>query len=194
MRVFLIHGMGRTRLSLLLLAGRLRRAGHDVTTFGYLVSRIASSPGGTDAPFALVGHSLGNVIGRLALPRLPGLTHFAMLAPPNQPPALARIFQASPVFRALTRDAGARLADPGFYADLPVPSCRTLIIAGTSGPRGSWTPWEGRPTDGVVGVEETLLPGVPVVEVAAVHTFIMNDSATATLLRTFFGEDAAAAG
>ncbi len=39
MRVFLIHGMGRTTVSLALLAGRLKRAGHDVSSYGYLVSR-----------------------------------------------------------------------------------------------------------------------------------------------------------
>lgn len=200
MRVFLIHGMGRTSASLALLARRLRAAGHDADPWGYFVTRDALDviahkwcafvrAGVKDGqPYAIVGHSLGNVITRLALPDLPaGLSRFVMLAPPNQPPVMARALEGNPIFKVLTRDAGRKLLDASFYERLPVPpsSCATLVIAGTRGPRAKWLPFHGEPSDGVVRVEETRLPGVPHVEVPAIHTFIMNDGEVARLVLRF---------
>lgn len=208
MRVVLIHGMGRTSMSLALLASRLRDAGHTTTTFGYFVSRDAldviadrfvdhiARTGGTGfndagAGYAVVGHSLGNVVTRLVLDRLPGLSRLVMLAPPNQPPALARLLQHNLIFRALTKDAGRRLANvDGFYPSLPVPTVPTLIVAGTSGPRFASSPWQGAANDGVVGVDETRLVGNAVehVEVPAVHTLIMNSAEVTRLTLRFLGE------
>jgi len=191
MRVVLIHGMGRTSVSLALLAARLRKAGHDTSSFGYFVTRdpldvIADRFVGhverhaAGEPFAIVGHSLGTVITRLALARLTGLSHLVMLAPPNQPPALARLLQHNPIFKALTRDAGQRLADAeGFYRALPAPQVPTLVVAGTGGPRFARSPWQGGANDGIVGEAETVLPGaerVEYVSVPAVHTLIMNSA------------------
>lgn len=200
MRVFLIHGMGRMSVSLALLAARLRRAGHATSSYGYFVTRDSldriadrfvehiERAGGTDAPFAVVGHSLGNIVTRMALPRLPGLARLVMLAPPNQPPALARLLQTNPIFRALTQDAGRRLADAaGFYAALPVPTVPTLMVAGTAGPRFARSPWQGRDNDGIVGVEETRLdgPAIAHVQVDAMHTLIMNSAEVTGLALKF---------
>ena len=81
MRVFLIHGMGRSRVSLMVLASRLKRAGHLVSLFGYSVARhdldtiadrfvahiesVLEDDGRRDGeprPYAIIGHSLGNII------------------------------------------------------------------------------------------------------------------------------------
>lgn len=196
MHVVLIHGMGRSQVSMALLARRLRSAGHDVASFGYFVTRdaldvIAHRFAGfvhahaKEAPFAIVGHSLGNVITRLALPELAGLSRFVMLAPPNQPPVMARALEGNPVFKVLTRDAGRKLLDAAFYEGLPLPTAPTLVIAGNRGPKARWLPFRGEPSDGVVRVEETRLPGVPHVEVPAVHTFIMNDAEVAKIVVRF---------
>jgi alpha-beta hydrolase superfamily lysophospholipase len=187
MRVFLIHGMGRTPRSLALLAWRLERAGMTVHSFGYRVrehelrhiaARFAAFVAEhAHGPYAIVGHSLGNVIARLASPALaPGFARFVMLAPPNRPARLATLLRDRVVFRALTSDAGQRLADPAFYDALPVPSVPTLIFAGTAGPRASWLPHGSAASDGIVAVEETHYPGADHREVAAIHTFIMNDA------------------
>ena len=209
MRVILIHGMGRTSVSLALLAARLRDAGHTTSSFGYFVSRDAldviatrfvdhvARTGGTGSTddadgFAIVGHSLGTVVTRMVLDRLPGLRRIVMLAPPNQPPALARLLQHNVVFRALTRDAGRRLADgDGFYHALPVPTLPTLVIAGTGGPRFARSPWQGAANDGVVSVDETLLagPACEHVEVAAVHTLIMNSAEVTRLTLRFLSSE-----
>jgi hypothetical protein len=203
MRVFLIHGMGRTSASMALLGRRLRLAGHVTSSFGYLVSRqsldtiadrwvehIERSRHGVapdDGSFAVVGHSLGNVITRKALPRLAGLSRFVMLAPPNHPPAMARALERSPVFRALTQDAGQKLldVDGGFYAGLPVPTMPSLIIAGDGGPRFARSPWKGGANDGVVSVDETRLAGIETVVVDAIHTLIMNQREVAGLALRF---------
>ena len=185
MRVFLLHGMGRTPRSLALLAWRLERSSMTAHSFGYRVrehdlrhiaARFAAFvEEHAHGPYAIVGHSLGNVIARLASPELPpGFERFVMLAPPNRPPRLAALLRDHAVFRALTSDAGQRLADPAFYDALPVPSVPTLIFAGTAGPRARWLPHGGAASDGVVAVDETFYPGAEHREVPAIHTFIMN--------------------
>ena len=77
--VFLVHGMGRTPVSMYLLGRRLERAGYRVSSFGYwsttgtvpglgaaLARRVAELMG--DAPAVhFVGHSLGNIIVRWML-------------------------------------------------------------------------------------------------------------------------------
>lgn len=202
MQAFLVHGMGRSPRSLLLLAMRLERAGIRTSRFGYSVlahnldeiaGRFARhvherAAGG---PYAIVGHSLGNVIARMASPRLPpGLARLAMLAPPNRSPRLARYFETHPLYRALTRDAGQRLADASFYDALPVPAVPTLVFAGTVGPRARWLPFEGAPSDGVVAVDETHLPGAEHREVPVIHTLIMNDARVAAEITKFLRDAA----
>ncbi len=205
MRVFLIHGMGRTSISMWYLKWKLQRLGHHPSLFGYLVTttslleitdRFAAhvrqvvgadrERSGRPEPYAVIGHSLGNIITRKASSQLPeGLSRFVMLAPPNRSPAMARFLKNNPIFRAATRDAGQKLADPSFYQDLPVPEVPSLIIAGTRGPRAPWLPFQGRPNDSVVGLEETRLAGIPVLEVPAIHTYIMNRGDVFEALREF---------
>lgn len=177
---------------MVLLSWRLRRAGYTTTAFGYhtvvedleamsarlvtTIRRKLVEDGNPDGPYAIVGHSLGCIITRQALPDLPaGCSHFVMLAPPNQPPILARKFKRNLFFRALTRDAGRKLADPEFYDQLPEPSeIPTLIIAGTAGPSANWLPFHGEVNDGIVSLTETRLDGLPRVQVDGLHSFLMN--------------------
>ena len=81
MHLILVHGMGRSPLSMLLLRYRLRKLGHKVYLFGYLPTfellegatcrllNLIERKIGSNT-FALTGHSLGSVIIRNALPRL----------------------------------------------------------------------------------------------------------------------------
>ena len=184
MRIFLLHGMARTAASMLILSRRLKAAGHSPSLFGYhvtvseldgiaerLVERVRTvmesdanlqgKPTG-NLPYAIVGHSLGNVIARLASPRLPaGLSQVVMLAPPNRSPVAARLLEDNPIFRLLTRDAGQKLADPEFFSSLPRPEVPILVVAGVKGPNASWLPFEGRANDCVLALEETHLEGAP---------------------------------
>ncbi len=208
MRVFLIHGMGRAPTSMWVLKRRLEREGHRATLFGYLVTvseleRIAerfvdrvrqvtaedAGGEGGEPAYAVVGHSLGNLITRLASPRLPpGFRRFAMLAPPNSSPVIARTLRHNPLFRAATRDTGQKLSDEEFYARLPVPEVPSLIIAGTRGPRAAWLPFGGDPNDSILKVEETRLAGIPAIEVPGVHTFLMNRRDVFDAVRDFLAD------
>ncbi len=177
MRVFLLHGMGRTPASMWLLAWRLRQAGHTPSLFAYAVSltplpeivgklkahiagkleadRAAGSwrarGGSRRAPYAVIGHSLGNLLTRLASPELPaGFCRFVQLAPPNQSPAerphVARPdavpgdHPATPASELVDEEllrhgAGARGADPDRGRATPgrgSPSCRPSAASRTT--------------------------------------------------------------
>ena len=145
MRAILVHGMVRSPLSQLMLAKRLRASGIHVQLFGYstfvpfktslnrLVKRVSRL--GLDEPFILVGHSLGCVLIRAALPRLGGRQPAGcfLLAPPNSVPRAARIFASNRLYRFFTRDSGQRLSDETFMAALPVPEGTVRVYAGAVG-------------------------------------------------------------
>ena len=196
-----------------ILARRLKSSGYRPSLFGYAVTladleaikqrfvdrvrdvTTADNAGaeGADSEtavrYAIVGHSLGNLVARLASPELPpGLCRFAMLAPPNRPPVMVHTLKDNPLFRAFTRDAGRRLADEAFFASLPVPRVPSLIIAGNAGPRATWLPFAGRPNDAVLRVAETRIEGVPMIEVPGIHTFLMNREDVFDAIREFFSE------
>ena len=137
--------------------------------------------------YAIVGHSLGNIITRAAGERLPeGLRRFVMLAPPNRSPSMARRLKDNLVFRLATGDAGQKLADPVFYEALGRPDVPTLIFAGElSGRQPFWL--EGG-SDGIVQVDETPLDDVPHHVVDALHTFIMNHPEVAERICAFLDE------
>lgn len=195
MRVFLLHGLARTAASMAVLSHRLKRAGHRPSLFGYQVltrsiddvverfghrvARVLAADRARAAtavvPYAIIGHSLGGIVARLACPDLPpGLERLVLLAPPNRPPAIAAALSGNLLFRAVTGDAGRSLVDPGFFARLEPPEVPTLVVAGTRGPLAAWLPFRGEPNDGIVRVSETRLDGVPLLEVHGVHTFLMN--------------------
>lgn len=215
MRVFLIHGMGRTPASMGWLALRLRLAGHSPSLFGYSVTfeKLAAiaerflehvqeglgdgastrdgdgKSDGSPEPYAVIGHSLGGIITRLASPGLPdGFSRFVMLAPPNRSPAIARELQDHPLFVALTRDAGQKLCDEDFYDALPVPDVPSLIIAGTRGVDANWHPLGGRTNDAIVSVDEARLDGIPLVTVPGIHSFLMNRADVFEISKRFLAD------
>jgi hypothetical protein len=107
--------------------------------------------------YVAVGHSLGGVLLRSAIPRLQGKEprHLVMLGSPSRAPRLARKLCGFPPFRWLTRECGSRLADPSFFESLPLPTVPYTIVAGTRGFPGTLSPFGDEPNDGIVAVEET---------------------------------------
>jgi hypothetical protein len=182
----LVHGMGRTPLSMLLLGYRLRKSGHKVHLFGYLPTfqrldgattrlqgLVARKVGGNT--FALVGHSLGSVIIRHALPRLnqQPVACF-LLAPPMLACKAAKFFSRFYLYRLLTGEMGQLLADDRFMQQLALPK-NTKIYAGTGGPRAAWLPFGHGLNDGILSLAEaTGSAEVEVLEVPSAHTLIMN--------------------
>lgn len=181
--VVLLHGMGRSWVSMSLLGRRLHRQGFEVHLFGYSprlptlddLSRSLQSfiEQRVEAPvYHLIGHSLGNIIVRngFHFRYRPTLVRIVMLAPPNGPAALASSLRDNRLYRWWTGDSGQKLGDVEFYRELPVPSVEFGIIAGDRGHRIGFD----EPNDGVVRVDNTRLAGMSDwLVVHHTHTLIM---------------------
>ena len=187
MNIVLIHGMGRTPLSMLMLSQRLRKEGHSTRLFGYsptlesfepcqqrlihFIQRVSAT-----GPYALIGHSLGCVLIRSVLTHLqeqpPAACFF--LAPPSQACKAAKFFADNPLYRLLMGEMGQLLANEPFMEALPIPTMPTRVYAGTGGPIGKLSPFGDIPNDGILTVEEVqgALPN-PVILMPSAHTFIM---------------------
>jgi hypothetical protein len=190
MHLLVAHGMARTSLSLASLARYLRRNGHQVTLTGYVaalerfdaVSRRVRGQlehlAADGEPYALIGHSLGGLILRVALdagPLSPEPRRLIMLGTPNQPPRLVQRFRHLWPYRIVTGQAGQLLSDPTFFAKLPPIRVPYTIIAGMGGTRGRWSLFGEDENDGTVAVAETLCsPNDHPILVSARHTFMMN--------------------
>ena len=185
-QAILIHGMGRSPASMLILAARLRAAGIHPRFFAYsaafegwetCVNRLEKfiNQHSRDDDFIIIGHSLGTVLTRGVLSRL---THKPIacffLAPPTKACVAAQRFAPSRLYKMLTGEMGQLLASSLFMNSLPPPDVPTKIYAGAGGLRGRYSPFGEQLNDGVLAVEETVLPAVPSETIAAVHTFIMN--------------------
>jgi len=168
MLVLLVHGLGRTPLSLFGLAPALRRAGHHTLFFAYsptleslprILRRLTTKLrqlANAGRPIGLVAHSLGGLLLRKALSGVPDLRvhRLVMLGTPNRPPRLAALAWWWLPFRCFTRDCGRFLASPFLIPAIPIPTVPYTLIAGTAGPRRSWLPHGDEPNDGIVSVSE----------------------------------------
>lgn len=190
MQVVLVHGLGRTPLSMLRLARCLRRAGHATETIGYIAalepferirSRVrtrllARSAEGT---YAAIGHSLGGLLLRAALADFPPSAEsprwLVTLGTPTRPPRLARRLRDVWLYRRLAGECGQLLANAEFLAALYVPAIPYTAIAGTRGWPRNVGPFRDALNDGVVALDETLAAAsVEHLHVPAFHTFLMN--------------------
>ncbi|MDD5628220.1 MAG: hypothetical protein PHU21_04085 [Elusimicrobia bacterium] len=193
--IVFLHGMGRTRVSMAILAMRFQSAGYQTLSFPYSQKGSTLDEISTamsvflakkvrTAHYHLVGHSLGNIVIRSALRRSlrPGLGRIVMLAPPNRPAQLARLLQENRLYRWLSGDSGQQIAQDGFYKTLPVPPVEFGVIAGDKGQKLTFA----KPNDGVLEVEATKLPGMKdFVIVHHTHTWLMNSKDTFDLCRRF---------
>jgi hypothetical protein len=197
MQVLLIHGMGRTALSMLRLGRELRQTGHTVRLVGYLAAvepyakivrrvREECARAGLTGPYAVVGHSLGGLLARVAVgespPSFPVPVHLIMLGTPNQAPRQARRYGRLLPYRWINGECGQLLMQPEFFARLPPLTIPYTIVAGTrSGP--DRRPFGDEPNDGVVAVSETVVSAADrPVTFPARHTFMMNDPRVRALI------------
>ena len=204
-QVLFIHGMGRGRLSGFPLLLHLKRQGFTVSTFGYSTAleefagitarlRRRIEDMAARGPYALVGHSLGGIMIREALAQLGSNTrqplHVFLLGSPVRPARLARHFQRSPVFRALTRDCGRLLASDERMRALPFPEVPITIIVGTGGPRGRLSPFGNLANDGIISVEEARPEqAVEEVRVKKLHTLLPSSLEVARLVSSRLTKD-----
>lgn len=193
--VVFLHGMGRTRVSMAVIAKRFKDAGYETLNFPYTqkgtpldelsASLAAYLEKNVRTPrYHLVAHSLGNIIIRNALRQSlkPGLGRIVMLAPPNNAVPLAKLLKDNGIYRWITHDSGQKLSEEAFYEDLPVPSVEFGVIAGD---RGNKLTSEG-PNDGILDVELTKLPGMKdFATVHHTHSLIMNAKDTFVYAKRF---------
>lgn len=189
MDLVLIHGMGRTPLSMIGLQHRFQKQGHTPHLFGYsptfeslqkVANRLVTLIQNSVSPksYALIGHSLGTVIIRKAYPQLsqhkPSACFF--LAPPMVACTAAKFFAKVWLYRVITGEMGQLLAQESFIEQLALPP-NTKIYAGTGGPRRAWLPFGHNLNDGILSVEEASGGQQAIVmTVPSIHTFIMNST------------------
>jgi hypothetical protein len=188
MKVLLIHGLSRTPMSLFLLQRCLMQAGWATEQFAYvgfaesydrIVERLRTRlvTISAEGPYSIVAHSLGGLLTRSALgeSRCALPNHVVMLGTPNRLPRLATFANQLPPFQWWTGECGVNLGDPAFFERLPQLVSSYTIIAGTSGPRGSWSPFGEDVNDGIVALNETYLSSCDrVLTFPVFHTFMMN--------------------
>ncbi len=200
-----MHGLGRTRASMALLAQRLERAGYDVTNVDY------DSRGGTLAEHAetlaaevsaccaaaprvhFVGHSLGGLVIRQYLADAPPETlgRVVLLAPPNQGSEVADWFAERELGHLLgPAGMGLGTGETGIPASLPPPEYDIGIIAGNRSLNPMGSVLIPGPDDGMVGVDNTRIEDVPMIVVPLSHTFLMNGRFTAEAVIGFLSTGA----
>ena len=178
-RVVLFHGLGRTRLAMILLEGELRAAGYETYAIGYssmtlspeeiladVSAKVTNCCGNDDRPLHFVGHSLGGLMVRalLAAQRPDALGRVVLLGAPNGGSELADADRHGALTTPFLENAGpsARALGTGpqdFAAQLPAPDYEVGVIAGTRGtPLGDQ--WLPKPNDGLVSVESAKLQGM----------------------------------
>ena len=202
----IIHGLGRTPMSMALPGERPERAGFRVVNFGYpsrtetieeLVNRLrqAIQECCTEDKERIhfVTHSMGGIIVRayLAQYSTDHTGHVVMLSPPNQGSEIADTFADSPILSRLMGPAGSQLGtdSTGILHQLGPASFKLGIIIGnlSLNPLGSWMiPGSD---DGKVSIDRARLEGaIAFLVIPATHTFIMNRPDVAAEFTPFLRE------
>lgn len=187
--VVLLHGLGRTQLSMMLLEYSLEKAGYTVWNGGYpsrrdTVERLAPVVGEAieacrahrPAKIHFVTHSLGGILVRHYFRdhAVAQAGRVVMLAPPNRGSAIVDANRARWWFRWFTGPAGQQLgtAAGSLPNTLPPLALEVGIIAGRF--------------DGKVSVASTALPGMKDhLVVDSAHTFIMNSPTVIRQVKAF---------
>jgi pimeloyl-ACP methyl ester carboxylesterase len=201
--VFILHGLGRTSFSMLMLKHRLQRVGYHVIAKSYastqgsvsdhvawLEELLDDCDREDDVQIHFVTHSLGGIIVRkyLAQHAMANLGRVVMLSPPNKGSEVADYFKDWKIFQMAMGPSGQELGtDTGSTPNTLGPVEFELgVITGDASinPFGSWLiPGSD---DGAVAVRRTRVDGMmDFTVVHHSHTFIMNASDVADEVISF---------
>jgi pimeloyl-ACP methyl ester carboxylesterase len=187
--VVMLHGLGRTRLSLVKAMRSLRRAGFRPVLLGYpsrrqgipeLAETVAARlPGRAEEPLHFVTHSMGGILLRWLRDRcrLDRVGRVVMLGPPNQGSQLAQRLRENRLLRLALGPALLQLGTDESSIPLALgPANFELGVIAGNRPLNPLSRLIRGENDGMVAVEETRVEGMAdFLVVHRGHTFIMND-------------------
>ena len=201
--VVVLHGMGRTKLSMSRLATRLEQQGYDVLNFSYPSTR-SSVAGSTallrqqlqnDLPARagrvhFVTHSLGGIVVRAYLQQHPpaNLGRVVMLSPPNQGSEVVDHLRDNFLYRLATGPAGQELgtettSTPNALGEVDFP---LGVITGDRSFNPLFSAWLAGTNDGKVSVHRAKVRGMTdFLVVPHSHSFIMRSSVVAQQVAHF---------
>ncbi len=204
--VVLVHGLGRTKLSMFALQRSLESAGFAVQNLGYPSTRqsieelspaIARAINGCmeaqSRPIHVVTHSMGGILLRQYLQDYPdaAIERVVMLAPPNHGSEIADRYKDTWWYRLATGPAGQQLGtDPASVPNRLGPAQRQVgVIAGNK----SSDPWFSAlfagPHDGKVSVASAQLQGMQdFLVVDSGHTWMANSREVSRQVLSFLKE------
>ena len=189
--IVLLHGLGRSRLSLWPVARAAARRGYRVHNLGYPsrrdpIERLATDVGrrirlvAESGRVDVVTHSMGGIVLRTAVAHgvLPpdALRRVVMLAPPNQGSEVADRLRDFRIYRVTLGPAGQQIGTgpDSIPRRLPPPPFELGIIAGRRSNNVVFARVLGDESDGKVRVASTQVDGMrEIVVVDRAHTFMM---------------------
>ena len=202
--IVLLHGLGRTGISMRAISAALRRAGHPTLSPWYglrrsmpeiiefLAPRIDAFSAAHPEPMGIVTHSLGGLVARayVTAHRPANLGRVVMLAPPNAGSELADFVFGLGLDNLIFGRVGPHLRTArhsDHEAELGTVDFDCGIIAGDRPLDPIIAPWLlPGPNDGKVAVEATKIAGMRDHIVLPVqHTLMVQDAAVIAQIRAY---------
>jgi len=188
--VILLHGLGRTPLSMKRIEWTLRKQNYQVINVGYPSTRISiedaanhwldnvikNQVADSSAKIHFVAHSLGGIVLRQYLTNhdIPNLGRVVMLAPPNHGSELAERLRNNCLYRWATGPAGQQLgtSEESVPNRLGPVDFELGVIAGDRSLNPLFSSWIPGPDDGKVSVRSARMAGAEFLVVHHTHTWM----------------------